>query len=64
MSHLSYPKKGEEKKKHMSVKIRISYQSQEELDRILKLLKPAIKSFKTYDRAGEYKKAYIVINEK
>lgn len=49
---------------HMSVKIRISYQSQEELDRILKLLKPAIKSFKTYDRAGEYKKAYIVINEK
>lgn len=49
---------------HMSVKIRISYQSQEELDRILKLLKLAIKSFKTYDRDGEYKKAYIVINEK
>ena len=64
MSHLSYPKKGEEKMEHMSVKIRISYQSQEELDRILKLLKTAIKSFKTYDRAGEYKKAYIVINEK
>lgn len=48
----------------MSVKIRISYQSQKELDRILELLKPAIKSYKTATRQGEYKKAYIDTKEK
>lgn len=48
----------------MSVKIRISYQSQKELDRILELLKPVIKSYKTAAGQGEYKKAYIDTKEK
>jgi hypothetical protein len=45
--------------KTMSVKIRISYQERKELDRILELLKPVIKTCRTSGQQGTYKKAYI-----
>ena len=47
----------------MSVKIRISYQERKELDRILDLLKPVIKTCRTSEQQGNYKKAYIDTKE-
>ena len=50
-----------ERKKRM-IKIRISYQTTQELDYILRLLHPAIKSAKIKQgQQGAYKKAYIEI---
>lgn len=44
------------------IKIKISYQTQEELESILKLLHPAIKSAKIKKgQQGVYKRAYIEI---
>ena len=46
----------------MSIKIKVSYQNEHELQMILQLLKPAIKSYKAADRQqGAYKRAYIEI---
>lgn len=46
----------------MSIRIKISYQTQEELGYILRLLYPAIKSAKVKKgQQGVYKKAYIEI---
>lgn len=46
----------------MSVKIKISYQTAQELDTVLKLLKPMIKSCKTEKGSDRpYKRAYIEI---
>ncbi|MDO5540870.1 MAG: hypothetical protein Q4F83_12515 [Eubacteriales bacterium] len=46
----------------MSVKIKVSYQTPQELESILKLLRPAIKSAKIKKgQQGAYKKAYIEI---
>lgn len=47
----------------MSVKIRISYQERKELDRILYLLKPVIKTCRTSGHQGNYKKAYVDTKE-
>lgn len=47
----------------MSVKIRISYQERKELDRILELLRPVVKSCRTSGQQGNYKKAYIDTQE-
>lgn len=48
----------------MSVKIKISYQERAELDRVLQLLRPAMKSFKaSKNQNGAYKKAYIELKE-
>lgn len=47
----------------MSVKIRVSYQKQEELEKVLKLLSPAIKSCKSGRQQGEFKKVYIELNK-
>ena len=44
------------------VKVRISYQKPQELDTVLKLLKPIIKSYKTEKGSeGRYKRAYVDI---
>lgn len=44
------------------IKIKISYQTPQELENILKLLHPAIKSAKIKQgQQGAYKKAYIEI---
>ena len=47
----------------MSVKIRVSYETKQELDTVLELLKPIVKTYKA--EKGEekpYKKAYIELN--
>ena len=43
----------------MSVKIRVSYMGDEELSGIVRLLSPAIKSYKVKPQKGRYKLAYI-----
>lgn len=46
------------------VKVRISYQKPQELDAVLKLMKPIIKSYKTEKGSeGRYKKAYINVKD-
>ena len=49
----------------MSVRIKVSYQERAELDRVLQLLRPVMKSCKisrNYD--GNFRKAYILLNER
>lgn len=49
----------------MSVKIRVSYQERAELDRVLKLLRPEIKSCKiSQNNDGNFRKAYIQLDER
>ena len=43
----------------MSVKIRVSYSDDEELAGVIRLLSPAIKSYKVKPQKGRYKLAYI-----
>ena len=45
------------------VKVRISYKTSQELDKVLKYLKPIVKSCKP-DKGGNgtYKKAYVELN--
>lgn len=46
----------------MSVKIRVSYTDEEELAGVIRLLSPAVKSWKVAKRQeGAYKNAYIVM---
>ena len=47
----------------MSIKIRISYTEQHELNTVLGLLKPIVKAYKA-DKGenGRYKKAYLELN--
>lgn len=46
------------------VKIRISYQDAQELERVLKILKPQIKSYKVAKQQdGAYKRAYVILKE-
>lgn len=48
----------------MSVKIRVSYESPEELQDILKRLAPMVQKCKaSKGQKGRYKKAYIVLKE-
>lgn len=47
------------------VKIKISYQTPEELEKVLKLLQPLVKSMKVKKgQQGIFKKAYIEIDER
>lgn len=49
----------------MGVKIRISYEHPEELQRILHKLAPDVKTWKaTCEQDGRFKKAYVVMKEK
>lgn len=43
----------------MSIKIRVSYSTEEELAGVIRLLSPAVKSWKVKPQKGRYKLAYI-----
>lgn len=46
----------------MSVKIKVSYTTDEELHKVIRLLSPEISSYKMANRQdGQYKRAYIVL---
>lgn len=46
----------------MSVKIRISYEKPQELDTVLKLLRPIVKAYKAEkSKDGQYRRAYVDI---
>lgn len=47
----------------MAVKVRISYKDPQELQKVLKMLQPVIKTCKA-DKGdqGQYKKAYVELN--
>ena len=48
----------------MSVKIKVSYQKEQELQIVLQLLRPVLRSYKIADRQqGIYKRAYIEIKQ-
>ena len=48
----------------MSVKIKVSYEHPEELQRILKKLAPDVKSWKVASRQdGRFKRAYVELKE-
>ncbi len=48
----------------MSVKIKISYTTKEELDKVLQMLSPVMKDYKiSKNQEGQYKKAYVEIKE-
>lgn len=50
---------------YMSVKIKVSYESPEELQEVLKRLAPMVQKCKaSKGQDGQYKKAYIVLKEK
>ena len=49
----------------MSVKIKVSYESPEELQEVLERLAPMVQKCKaSKGQEGQYKKAYIVLKEK
>lgn len=49
----------------MSVKIRVSYQERAELDRVLQLLRPVMKSCRiSQNNDGNFRKAYILLDER
>ena len=49
----------------MSVKIKVSYESPEELQKVLERLAPMVQKYKvSKGQEGQYKKAYIVLKEK
>lgn len=49
----------------MSVKVRISYEHPQELQRVLELLRPDILSCKTEKgQNGQYKRAYVRLQDK
>ena len=43
----------------MSIRIRVSYNTEEELAGVIRLLSPAVKSWKVKPQKGRYKLAYI-----
>lgn len=46
----------------MSVKIKISYQTDQELQQVIRLLSPALKSYKVAKKQeGQYKNAYALL---
>lgn len=49
----------------MSVKIKVSYESPDELQKVLERLAPMVQRCKiSKGQEGQYKKAYIVLKEK
>lgn len=49
----------------MSVKIKLSYSSDEELDCVIRLLSPVMTDYKvSRNKEGRYKKAYIGLDDK
>lgn len=48
----------------LSVKIKVSYQEQEELEKVLFVLSPVMKSYKlAKQQKGKYKNAYVELKE-
>ena len=46
----------------MSVKIKISYTTKEELEKVLRVLSPVMKDYKiAKNQEGQYKKAYVEV---
>lgn len=46
----------------MSVVIRVSYSTEEELDKVIQMLSPKLKSYKkAKKKEGQYKNAYIIM---
>lgn len=48
----------------MSVKIKISYTTKDELDKVLQVLSPVMKDYKiAKNQKGQYQKAYVEVKE-
>lgn len=48
----------------MSVKIKISYTTRKELEKVLQVLSPVMKDYKiSKNQTGKYKRAYVEIKE-
>ena len=48
----------------MSVKIKVSYESQKELLEVIKRLRPMVQSYKvSKSQQGQFQKAYIILKE-
>ena len=48
----------------MGVKIKISYTTKEELEKILQVLSPVMKDYKiSKNQEGKYKKAYVEVKQ-
>lgn len=48
----------------MSVKIKISYTTKEELEKVLQVLSPVMKDYKiSKNQEGKYKKAYVEVKQ-
>lgn len=45
----------------VSVKVKVSYESGKDLERLIQLLSPEIKEWKVKPQRGQYKRAYIVL---
>ena len=53
-----------ERRKRMSIKIKVSYTDDQELEQIIRRLRPMVKICKIpKQQQGAYKKAYIVLKE-
>ena len=48
----------------MSVKIKVSYECDSELDEVVKLLSPILKTIKKQPANGKFKRAYITVYNK
>ena len=45
----------------MSVKVKVSYESGKDLERLIQLLSPEIKEWKVKPQRGQHKRAYVVL---
>lgn len=45
----------------MSLKLKVSYENEKELQQVINLLKPVIKQYKKASKQGKYKRAYIEV---
>lgn len=47
----------------MSVKIKVSYETEGELKKVIRLLAPAVKSWTRAAKKGRYNRAYIMLKD-
>lgn len=45
----------------MSLKLKVSYENEEELQQVIDLLKPVMKQYKKASKQGKYNRAYIEV---
>lgn len=48
----------------MSVQIKVSYECDSELDEVIKLLSPILKTIKKQPANGKFKRAYLAVDHK